>query len=314
MAPSRARDVRPPQYVYVFLMAPAVLAIIAAFCFALAATLQQKGAIGMGEVSLAHPKSLIALAGRRAWLLGSLILLVGYVFQAAALDRGRLSVIQPLLVTTIVFALPLGYFLTGQHVGRREIIGAAVVVLGLAIFTVVGDPAGGNDNAPNDEWAIAIAVVVALTALLILSGGRGTLVRKAGSYGAAAGLLYGLSASLWKPSDDLFHSGGMSAMLSSWEVYVFAVAGVLAFVVQQVSLGTGRLAPSVATTSVVNPLVGVTIGVLLLDETLAQPTWHKVVAWIGLGLALWGAIAISLAREGDAAPEAEPAPGTAPAT
>jgi uncharacterized membrane protein len=105
----------------------------------------------------------------------------------------------------------------------------------------------------------------------------------------------------------------MSAMLSSWEVYVFALAGVLAFVVKQVSLGTGRLAPSVATTSVVNPLVGVTVGILLLDETLSQPTWHKVVAWIGLGLALWGAIAISLEREGGDAAETEPAPGTAPA-
>jgi hypothetical protein len=148
---------------------PGVLAIIAAFCFALAATLQQKGAIGMGEVSLAHPKSLVRLAGQRTWLLGSLVLLVGYVFQAVALDEGRLSVIQPLLVTTIVFALPLGYYLTGQHVGRREILGAAVVVLGLAIFTAVGDPAGGNDSAPNDEWAIAIAVVTALTVLLLLA-------------------------------------------------------------------------------------------------------------------------------------------------
>ena len=66
------------------------------------------------------------------WLLGTAALLVGYVLQAAALDRGRLAIIQPLLVMTIVFALPLGYFLTGQHVGRKEIAGAAVIVLGLA--------------------------------------------------------------------------------------------------------------------------------------------------------------------------------------
>ncbi len=100
-------------------------------------------------------RSLLRLATQRVWLAGTAALLVGYVLQAAALDRGRLAVIQPLLVTTIVFALPLGYFLTRQVVGRREILGAAVVVLGLAVFTVFGDPAGGNDDAPANEWAIA---------------------------------------------------------------------------------------------------------------------------------------------------------------
>ena len=49
------------------------------------------------------------------WLVGTLALLTGYVFQAAALDRGRLAIIQPLLVTTVVFALPLGYAREGAR-------------------------------------------------------------------------------------------------------------------------------------------------------------------------------------------------------
>ena len=141
------------------------LALIAAFLFAVAATLQQKGALNLDGVSLASPMSLVRLAGQRMWLLGTVALLVGYLFQAAALDRGRLAIIQPLLVTTIVFALPLGWWLTNQHVGRREIGGAAVILIGLGAFTIFGDPAGGNDNAPNDEWAIAIVVLSAVCAV-----------------------------------------------------------------------------------------------------------------------------------------------------
>ena len=72
--------------------------------------------------------------------MGSGALLVGYVVQAIALDDGRLAIIQPLLVSTVVFALPLGYFLTAQEVGLRQIVGAAVVVLGLAIYAIFGDP------------------------------------------------------------------------------------------------------------------------------------------------------------------------------
>ncbi|MEP7223976.1 MAG: DMT family transporter [Actinomycetota bacterium] len=95
-----------------------VLALVAAFFFALAATLQQKGALGMGEVSLGSPSSFILLAKQKFWLIGTIALLVGYALQAAALDRGRLAVVEPLLVMTIVFALPLGYWLTNQQVGR----------------------------------------------------------------------------------------------------------------------------------------------------------------------------------------------------
>jgi drug/metabolite transporter (DMT)-like permease len=291
-----------------------ILALVAAFFFALAATLQQKGALGMGEVSLGSPKSFVTLVKQTWWMLGTIALLTGYAFQAVALAHGRLAVIQPLLVTTIVFALPLGYFLTSQIINRREVFGAAIVVIGLAVFTVVGDAGDGKDNAPANEWALAVLVFGGLSAVLLVMGGRGSITQKAGLYGACAGVLYGLSASLCKPTVEIFGNDGIGAVLTSWEAYAFAVAGVLAFVVQQVSLATGKLATSVATVSVFNPLVSILIGTLLLDERLAEPRWHKVIAYCGLGLALLGAVVISLATEGEkeerGATTAAPAPAT----
>ncbi|HEY7537945.1 MAG TPA: DMT family transporter [Gaiellaceae bacterium] len=272
------------------------LALVAAFLFALAAALQQKGALNLPEVSLRDPMSLARLAGEKVWLLGTAALLAGYLFQAGALDRGRLAIIQPLLVTTVIFALPLGYWLTQQHVGRREVIGALVIILGLGLFTYFGDPAGGNENAPGSEWAIATVIIGALSGALIAIAGRGGLSFRAAAYGTAAGMLFGLSASLTKPALDYLHES-VATMLSHWEPYALAIAGILGFVLQQVSLGTGRLAPSVATVSVANPIVGVLIGTLLLNETLERPAWHVVVAFVGLGLALFGAVVISLAHE-----------------
>jgi drug/metabolite transporter (DMT)-like permease len=274
----------------------AALALIAAFLFALAAALQQKGSLNLPTISLAHPMSLVRLAGEKVWLLGTLALFAGYLFQAGALDRGRLSVIQPLLVTTVVFALPLGYFLTKQHIGRREVIGAVVIIIGLGLFVSFGDPAGGNENASNSQWAIAIGLLSVLSVLFLVFGRSGGLSMKAAVYGTVAGILFGLSSALTKPTLDFLHES-VSTMLSHWECYALAVAGVLGFVLQQVSLGTGRLAPSVATVSVANPIVGILIGILLLDERLSRPGWHIVVAVIGLGLALVGAVTISLARE-----------------
>jgi drug/metabolite transporter (DMT)-like permease len=274
----------------------ALLALAAAFFFALAAALQQKGALNLPEISLRNPASFARLAGQTMWLLGTVALLVGYVLQAAALDRGRLAVVQPLLVTTVVFALPLGYFLTKQHVGRRELVGAAAIVMGLALFALYGDPAGGSENAPDDEWAIAIAVIAGVSAVLLMFGDRGGPGMKAAVYGTVAGILFGLSAALTKPTLEFLHEG-IDELLSHWEPYALAVAGVLGFVLQQVSLATGRLAPSVATVSVANPVVGILLGVVLFDERLSRPISHVVVACIGLGLALVGAVIISIARE-----------------
>jgi hypothetical protein len=270
-----------------------LLALLAAFLFALAATLQQKGALGMGEVSLRSPGSFVRLVRQTWWLLGTVALLGGYVCQAVALDHGKLAVIQPLLVTTIVFALPLGYLLTHQVVTHSAIVAAALVVVGLAVFTVVGDAAAGNDTAPGWQWAVAIAVLAAASAALLVAGGRGSPAQKAGLLGAGA----------------ILSNDGVAATLSSWEFWAFAAAGILAFLVQQVSLATGRLAPSVAMTSVVNPLVCIAVGTLLLDERLAPPTWHKVVAYAALGLALVAAVTITRAtEEAKGAGEAVPAP------
>jgi hypothetical protein len=119
----------------------------------------------------------------------------------------------------------------------------------------------------------------------------------AGTYCSASGVVNGLAATLTKPAAESLHSGGLAAFFSNWQLYAVCVAGRLGIVFQQVALQTAQLAPAVATGSVANPLTAVLLGILLLDETLQPPPWHKAVAWAALGLALFAAISISLSRE-----------------
>jgi drug/metabolite transporter (DMT)-like permease len=200
-------------------------------------------------------------------------------------------------------------------VGRREIGGAAVVVAGLGLFAIFGAPSSGNDNAPNDQWAIALAVIGVVCGVLFTLGRKGVGPRKAALLGVVSGILFGTSACLVKPTIETLHDG-VAEVLTHWEFYAMALTGIVAFVLQQASLSTGYLATSVSTVSVANPIVSVAIGVLLFDERLARPGWHIVVALGGLVLAMVGAIAISLARErrgGTEADTAAAAPAPAPA-
>jgi drug/metabolite transporter (DMT)-like permease len=276
----------------------AVLALLAAVCFALAATLWQKASFGLAGVSLRQPKSLLLLLTRWVWLLGLAAQVVGVVLQAAALDRGRVSIIQPLLVTTVIWALPLGYFLTQQTIGPREVLGAAIIVVGLALFASFGHPAAGVSNAPTSDWVASILVICAACAALLIFANRGSLSMKAALLGTVAGLLYGLSATLMKPVVESTHTEGLGTVVTGWQFWVWAAAGVVGFVFQQLSLATGRLVPSVAAVSVANPVVSVMLGALVLQERLDKnPSWHAVVAVGALCLALVGSVVISSARE-----------------
>ena len=284
----------------------AILALLAAVCFALAATLWQKAALTMSGVSVRHPRSLVVLLTRWVWLLGLAAQIVGVALQAAALDRGRVSIIQPLLVTTVIWALPLGYFLTHQTVGRREMLGAAIIVVGLGLFASFGDPASGVDNAPGADWVSSIVVIVAACVALLLFANRGSLSMRAALLGTIAGMLYGLSATLMKPVVENLHTEGLGSVMAGWQFWVWAAAGIIGFLFQQLSLSTGRLVPSVATVSVANPVVSVLLGALVLQETLDRnPPWHAVVAVAALCVALLGAVVISSAREKEKSVEEE---------
>ncbi len=272
----------------------AILAIIAAASFALAATLWQKASMSLEGVTFKHPKSFLKLVTAWVWLLGLAAQIAGIVLQGAALDRGRVSIVQPLLVTTIIWAIPLGYFLTGQAVVRREILGAAVTVAGLAVFGVYGDPSAGVDDAPASSWSSAIIVIAALCVALLLFANRGGPGTRAAMFGTTAGILYGLSATLMKPVVENLHTEGLD-VFAGWEVWAMMIAGLVGFLLQQISLSTGRLVASVATVSVANPVVSVILGALVLEENLSQD--HLVLAISGLAIALLGAAVIAATQE-----------------
>jgi uncharacterized membrane protein len=289
------------------------LALVAAAIFSLSTVLQQRGGLDAPPLSLRHPLSFVHLAGQRMWLLGMALLIPGWVLQAMALDRGRVAVIQPIFTMSIVFVLPLGYWLTSQVVTLAQTLEAIVVVLGLSFFIILGDPAGGRNDAPNSQWLISIVIIGVICGILLPFGGKSNLLLRAGCYGAVAGILDGLAATLVKPTVELLNSGGVGAVFTDWKLYVVGITGLLGIVIQQIGLQTGRLAPTVATGSVTEPIVCVILGIVLLQERLGPPTWHKVLAFVGLGIALAAAAAISFAREDEGAPATEAPAGSAAA-
>jgi drug/metabolite transporter (DMT)-like permease len=276
----------------------AFLALLSAVWFALSAALQQRGQFSLARsgTPVEGVRGLVRLLAVPVWLLGTLVLLLGYATQGAALDRGRLVVVQPLMVTTIVWALPLGHWLTRQQVVGRQAVGACVVVVGLALFVLVGDPDAGVDQAETSSLVIAAVVIAAIAVvLLVWLRTKSSQALRAATLGVCAGLFYGLSASFAKPVIDALHVGIADAA-EAWQTWALLGFGLVAFVIQQLSLATGQLAPAMAAVSVANPVVSVVLGIVLFEERLTRPAWHVLVALVALLAALAGAVLITLAN------------------
>ena len=132
-----------------------ILALGAAFANALTSVFQRKG-IELAPADTTLRFSLIRYAlHRKIWLAGFGLMIISFLLQAVALHLGRLSEVQPILVTELVFLVVVLAAWFGFSIGRREWIGALCLTGGLAGFLYFADPVEGTLSPPLWEWLIA---------------------------------------------------------------------------------------------------------------------------------------------------------------
>ncbi|MDV8023148.1 DMT family transporter [Rhodococcus sp. IEGM 1330] len=241
-----------------------VLALVSAFLFACAAVAQQSAAASVPEGT-----SLVsALVRSPRWWMGVVGDGGGYAVQIAALWVGSVLVVQPLLVTALLFALPMS-----AKFARRSLPGstyplAFLLAAALAVFIVVGDPSEGTTDAPLAAWIVPLivaAVVIggaAVGGLVLASPGLRALL-----LGAAGGLLFGLAAALTKFVTDLVDADPLAA-LTAWQTYTLIGSGVVGFYLQQRAFQVGPLSASMPAVTICEPLGAAFIGVTVLDERI----------------------------------------------
>jgi drug/metabolite transporter (DMT)-like permease len=285
-----------------------VLAIVAAFLFALGLVLQEKSASKLPTEAV-RGGFLVRLAHEPVWLLGGLAQAGGFGAQAAALGIGRMVVVQPLLILSIVFALPLGRLIEGRRIKRNEWIGAAMVSIGLAVLLITAKTDVGSDDASFARWAIVGGVTGGIAVLLFLAAtGRSPSVRGA-LLGTAGGILFGFAAALTKTVVSNLDEGFV-AVITDWHLYVMIVMSVVAFWLEQAALQTGALAAAVSTTMSFDALSSLFFGIVVFDEALHESVLGYTVSGLSLGTALLGLVLIARAKEAGT-PRHAPAPAPA---
>jgi drug/metabolite transporter (DMT)-like permease len=274
-------------------MLTVLLALIASVLFALGNVLQQRIAMGYSDGEADSPWFLLKLVRSPVWLAGMAIILVGFCFHAGALSGGEIVVVQPILSLVLVLSLPLGVWLSNQHIGRREVVLSAVVTIALAAFLVLSNPAAGVEHPTGSSWLVAAAAVVVPVAALVAAGIGRSLAAKAALVGTAAGILFGLHGALVKGAVEQFDSGILGP-LESWEAYAVVVGAIVGLSLAQISLQPGVLPPAMATQSIATPVVGVALGVTLFEETIHDSTLGLVASLAALAVMMAGIAGLSM--------------------
>ncbi|HET6793582.1 MAG TPA: DMT family transporter [Acidimicrobiales bacterium] len=286
-----------------------VLALAAAFAFALGTVLQQKGTLE-APAAQGDPRWLTQVFGRPVWLAGAGCQAGGWVLQAVALDRGSLIVVQSMTTLSLVIALPLGARITHQRVDTRVRAGAWAVVVGIVLFLALGTPQAGT-SAPTAAtwWTVGLCSSVVVGALAAGAAHRQGAV-KAALLGSAAGVAFALQASVTKVFVGLVGQG-LSAVVHSWTTYVLVATALVGFAFQQGALRTDALAPALGSSNAMTLFASVVFGVTLFGDTLSKGNGRVAPSVIGLLVALGG---VALLATGEPQASSLPTPSLDPAT
>lgn len=274
----------------------ALLALSAAFFIALGDVIQERCAHDVTDEPVGRLELLRRLIHDRRWWLGSVVGIVGFVCQAAALGLGSVLMVQALLVTSLLFALPMNARANGQSISAAQGTWAVLLAAAITVIVTVGNPAPGQARGTAEVWLTVLAVlgpgiVLCIVGSRMLAGGPTAAVLM----GVVAGSLWGVFAILTKGVVDRL-SHGLWAVLGAPELYIWAAVTVAALAWEQSAFRAGSLSASLPAMTVAEPIVASLLGILVLGETL-HPGDRGWALLIG-AVAVMVVATVALARSG----------------
>lgn len=219
------------------------------------------------------------------WWWGTGAAVVAYGLQLLALAWGSLLIVQPILVLSLVFTLPLAAHYAHHRLASHEILWSTAVAGAVAVVVLYGRPLPG-DAAPTAAGYLGAGATgaVLIGALIALSW---WLPRQAAlMLGLSCGVLYGYVALLSRAVVMAWQESG-NAVVLRWEMWALIIAAAAGTIAQQYTFQAGSLNQSLPAMTIAEPLVAFGLGYAVLGE-------HFQISSLAGWMALAGAIAVML--------------------
>ncbi len=273
-----------------------LLALAAAVTSALGIVIRQRATLEIPQEEGVSTTMFKKLLRNRLWWAGTAVAASGYGFQALALTWGSLILVQPLLVSALLFALPMSARMAHRRVTTHDWVWALVLTFGLATFVMLARVQPGNYRPLPAVWILATVLCVTVVLVCVIGGARTEGRSRALLIAAAVGVLFGVVSVLTKVTVQRLNEEGLWGTLIVPAPYLVVILGVAATLLQQSAFHAGALQTSVPTMLVLEPLVAVSLGVIVLGEALSV-TDPRTVAALAVAVAAMAAATIALGRD-----------------
>ncbi|WP_026821223.1 DMT family transporter [Arthrobacter castelli] len=246
-----------------------LLALLSAVCLAYGA--QRQGSAvraDTGGLSL-NSSGFMRLLGNRRWMFGLLLLGSGMAMNVTALAMAPLMVVQPIGAIALVITTIVNSRDQGIRLNRMTVVAIALCVAGSALFVVMAVQVTRESHtvSASDELTtvLLLAVVVAVFGFLAVAFGHRM---RAFAYILGAGILFGFVAVLTRViASQLLAGDGLALGNVQWyTVLGIAAAGGLGAWFVQNAYSSGPPDLVIAGLTVIDPIVGITIGIAILGE------------------------------------------------
>ena len=289
------------------------LAIIGAGSYALASVHQQQSASQLQSSGSFDPAVLLRLVRSRRWLLSMIAVICGYGLQAAALDLGRLVIVEPVFPVALLFALLLAARAEGRRLRHAEWTATLAAIAGLGVFLVAAQPSGGQRTASSGPLGLAAAGAVVAAVLCCLIAVKVSAPKRALVLSIGGGLGAGVTDALTKTVATLAGTQRFG-IFGDVRLYLLAVVGLLTFTMQQNAFRAAGLSASLPALAILEPVVGSMLGLAIYHERVGTGGIRIAVEAAAVLAAIWGIARLAnlviaeLARLAAAAtPPADPA-------
>src|SRR5437016_130027 len=245
-----------------------LLSLLSALVFGSGVVLQRRAAMDEPEDRAARPALLVRLAQRPRWLMGLAADLGGFALLAAALSRGSLVVVQPLVTTSLLFTFVFISVWYHEAISAAEWAAMLLVVAGLAAFLIVASPTEESSAiADTRGWVLCSSTVTVLAVAAVGGGLRVAGPARAAFFGVAAGIADAFVTVLAKTFAGSWDRG-LASMFRSWTPYALLAGGLTALLLVSTAYQAGHPTVSLPILTVTDPLVGSLIGISLFGERL----------------------------------------------
>ncbi|MFG1953837.1 DMT family transporter [Micromonospora sp. NPDC048830] len=268
------------------LAAGATLALAAAAAFGTCSVLQYRASRQVPEERAGQPRLLVRLFRVPIWRWSVVLAAAAFALQVAALSLAPLILVQPLLVTGLIWYVLV--FAAAEH-HRPDpplLLESTLCLLGLAAFLAATRPTrsqGQGFDSVGSALLLNVAVVVSV-GLCLLAAVRLERRWRPLPLALAAGVCYGVTAGLISSLG--FHlAASPLSVFGQWQTYAIAVLGPFGVLLSQNAYQAGPMgAPALATITVADPLVSIAVGLFWLDERIMTGAGAAVGQVLGLAV------------------------------